>query len=97
MPVVGFLRSWRPPRLRNLAAAFRQGLNEAGYVEGQNVAIEYRYADNRNDQLPALIADLMLSHEPAGCRGSRGLLARSAGRGAGHRPATHYRERQQAA
>ena len=59
MPVVGFLRSTSLAPFENLVSAFRKGLNEAGFVEGQNVAIEYRYADNRNDQLPALIADLI--------------------------------------
>jgi putative ABC transport system substrate-binding protein len=59
MPVVGFLRSTSLAPFENLIDAFRKGLNEAGFVEGQNVAIEYRYADNRNDRLPALIADLI--------------------------------------
>jgi ABC-type uncharacterized transport system substrate-binding protein len=58
-PVVGFLRSTSLAPFENLVSAFRKGLNEAGFVEGQNVAIEYRYADNRNDQLPVLIADLI--------------------------------------
>ena len=59
MPVVGFLRSTTPADSVHLETAFRQGLKEAGFVEGQNVAIEYRYADNQTDRLPALAADLI--------------------------------------
>ena len=59
MPVVGFLRSTSLAPFEHLASAFRKGLIESGFAEGQNVAIEYRYADNREDQLPALIADLI--------------------------------------
>jgi putative tryptophan/tyrosine transport system substrate-binding protein len=60
MPVVGFLRSTSLAPFESLATAFRQGLNETGFVEGQNVAVEYRYADNQHDRLPALVADLLL-------------------------------------
>jgi putative ABC transport system substrate-binding protein len=59
MPVIGFLRSTSPADSTHLVTAFHGGLKEAGIVEGQNVAIEYRYADNQIDRLPALVADLI--------------------------------------
>jgi putative tryptophan/tyrosine transport system substrate-binding protein len=58
-PIVGFLRSTSLAPLQKLVVAFGQGLKEAGFVEGQNVAIEYRYADNQIDRLPAFVADLI--------------------------------------
>jgi putative ABC transport system substrate-binding protein len=59
VPVVGFLNSQPRQDWRDLAAAFLHGLSDAGYVEGRNVAIEYRFAERRFDQLPALAADLV--------------------------------------
>jgi putative ABC transport system substrate-binding protein len=59
MPVIGFLRSSAAAGSVYLVAAFRQGLNEAGFTEGQNVAIEYRWADDRTDRLQELAADLL--------------------------------------
>lgn len=59
MPVVGFLNSVSPGPFTHLVAAFREGLNDVGYVEGRNVAIEYRWAEGRYDRLPALAADLV--------------------------------------
>src|SRR5882757_4737034 len=59
MPVIGFLHPSSPKTAVQLLAAFHQGLNDAGYVEGQNVAIEYRWADGRYDRLPELATDLV--------------------------------------
>lgn len=59
LPAVGFLSARAPAPNGYLATAFRQGLAEAGYVEGRNVVIEYRWADGRNDRLPALAAELV--------------------------------------
>jgi putative ABC transport system substrate-binding protein len=59
MPVVGFLSPWEPGAQPHFLAAFRQGLNDAGYVEGRNVAMEYRFAENQYDRLPALADDLV--------------------------------------
>jgi putative ABC transport system substrate-binding protein len=58
-PVVGFLRNSTADGSADVVAALRQGLNEAGYVEGRNVAIEFRWSDNRVDRLPELAADLV--------------------------------------
>jgi putative ABC transport system substrate-binding protein len=59
MPVIGFVRSTARAPFENLETAFRDGLREGGFVEGQNVAIEFRFADNDRDRLPLLVADLI--------------------------------------
>jgi putative tryptophan/tyrosine transport system substrate-binding protein len=57
-PVIGFLSSTSPEAYASRVVAFRRGLDEAGYVDGQNVAIEYRWAEDRYDRLPAMAAEL---------------------------------------
>src|SRR5262245_33935845 len=59
VPVIGFLNSGSPRPYQHLVAGFQQGLKETGYVEGQNVLIEYRWAEGQNDRLPAMMADLV--------------------------------------
>ena len=58
MPVIGFLDSRLPDAITDRLRAFRQGLKEVGYVEGENLAIVYRLANNQDDRLPELAADL---------------------------------------
>jgi putative tryptophan/tyrosine transport system substrate-binding protein len=59
MPVIGFLHITSPDARTDHLRAFRQGLKDTGYVEGENVAIVYRWADNQVDRLPALAAELV--------------------------------------
>jgi putative ABC transport system substrate-binding protein len=59
MPVIGFLHAGSPDENAKRLAAFRKGLAASGFVEGQNVAIEYRWAEGRNERLPAMMADLI--------------------------------------
>jgi len=59
MPVIGFLNSGSAAEWAHLVAAFKEGLNELGYVEGKNVAVEYRWAQGENERLPSLATDLV--------------------------------------
>src|SRR5258708_40125066 len=59
LPVIGFLNGASPEGYALYAAAFRQGLKEAGYIDGQNVTIEYRWAERRYERLPTQAADLV--------------------------------------
>jgi ABC-type uncharacterized transport system substrate-binding protein len=59
MPVIGFLSSTSPEAYASRVVVFHRGLGEAGYVEGQNVAIEYRWAEGHYDRLPAMATDLV--------------------------------------
>jgi hypothetical protein len=58
-PVVGFVNAGSPEGYRPMVAAFPQGLQESGYAEGRDVAIEYHWAEGKNDRLPAIVADLV--------------------------------------
>jgi putative tryptophan/tyrosine transport system substrate-binding protein len=81
MPVVGFLIIGPASATTNEIAGFRRGLNETGYVEGQNVAIEYRWADRQYDRLPMLAADLVrlrVAVIAAGGSAAPGLAAKAA-------------------
>jgi ABC-type uncharacterized transport system substrate-binding protein len=59
LPVIGFLNGGSVGQFGHLPAAFRDGLSQAGFIEGQNVTIEYRWADGRYEALPALAAELV--------------------------------------
>jgi ABC-type uncharacterized transport system substrate-binding protein len=59
LPTIGFLNPLSPEVVANLVRSFRQGLRESGYVEGENVAIEYRWAEGQFDRLPALATELV--------------------------------------
>jgi putative tryptophan/tyrosine transport system substrate-binding protein len=81
MPVIGWLHSATPGGSASRAAAFRQGLNEAGFAEGRNIAIEYRAAENQIDRLPTLAAELVrrqVSVIAAGGSPASALAAKSA-------------------
>src|SRR5262249_199665 len=65
MPVVGYLDSRSPEAVTDRLRAFRQGLGETGYIEGRNVLIEYRWAENQLDRLPELAAELVRPQVPA--------------------------------
>jgi putative ABC transport system substrate-binding protein len=81
MPVVGFLTGYTRDVIAAHVGAFRQGLQEIGFVEGRNVGFEYRFADNRLDRLPALAADLIqhrvaiIAADPRGVYAAKALTA----------------------
>jgi putative tryptophan/tyrosine transport system substrate-binding protein len=80
LPVIGFLGGESPDLYEDRLRGFRQGLSETGYVEGRNVAVEYRWAEGRNDRLPALAADLVGRNVSVIVTGGGGSAARAAKR-----------------
>jgi putative tryptophan/tyrosine transport system substrate-binding protein len=78
MPVIGLLSVFSPAEAEFLVAAFRQGLEESGYVEGRNIAIEYRWAETQYDRLPGLVADLVGHHVSVIAATGGGVSARAA-------------------
>jgi putative ABC transport system substrate-binding protein len=75
IPVIGFLNAASPELFAHIVRAFRVGLNEMGYVEGQNVTVEYRWAENQYDRLPALAAELVRRRVSVITTGSATLAA----------------------
>ena len=73
MPVIGYLGAESPERFASRLRAFREGLAEAGFTEGRNVAIEYRWAEGNNERLPALAAELV--HHPVSVLAAPGSVA----------------------
>jgi putative ABC transport system substrate-binding protein len=73
MPVIGYLSSNRPEAVARNMTAFREGLGDAGFVEGRNLSIEYRWAEGRNDRLPALATDLV--RHPVAVIATNGIAA----------------------
>ena len=78
MPTIGLLNAASPAGMVFFVTAFHNGLKEAGYIEGQNVAVEYRWAEEQTDRLPALVADLVSRQVAAIFVDSRSALAGSA-------------------
>src|SRR5262249_24837764 len=75
MPVIGFLSAASPTGMAFYVTAFRNGLKEAAYIEGQNVVLDYRWAEEQSDRLPALAADLVSGQVAAIFADSRSALA----------------------
>src|SRR5262245_27357064 len=75
MPVVGFLNSASPGGYVPMVAAFRQGLRETGYVEGQNVTVEYRWAEGQYDRVPLMALELVDRHAAVIVANTPGVLA----------------------
>jgi putative ABC transport system substrate-binding protein len=83
MPVIGFLHITSPDARTDHLRAFRQGLKDTGYVEGENVAIVYRWADNQVDRLPTLAAELV-QRRVAVIAATGGYHSRIGGKGGNH-------------